>query len=53
MELKNKLADNELEYIEGGAYTGAVYRYTIKPGDCLSEIAAKNGTTVSILMALN
>ena len=44
---------NELESVSGGAYSGPVFRYTIQPGDCLSVIAQRFGTTTAILVDLN
>ena len=51
MENKN-IIENELENVAGGAAYGSNY-YTIKGGDTLSTIAARFGTTVNNLMALN
>ena len=51
MENKNMI-ENELENVAGGAAYGDNY-YTIKRGDTLSTIAARFGTSVSNLMALN
>ena len=50
--MENKIIDTELENVTGGAYCGNNY-YTIKAGDTLSAIAARYGTTVQNLMALN
>jgi LysM repeat protein len=51
MENKN-IIENELENVAGGAAYASNY-YTIKRGDTLGAIAAKFGTSVSNLMALN
>ena len=51
MENKN-IIDNELENVAGGAAYYNDY-YTIQNGDTLSGIAAKFGTTIARLMALN
>ena len=45
--------DSELTQVSGGLYTGPVFRYTIKSGDCLSVIAQRYHTSVAILMELN
>ena len=52
MTNKINMMDNELEIVNGGASNGAQY-YKIVPGDTLGKIAAKYGTTVNKLMALN
>ena len=51
MENKN-IIENELENVAGGAAYYNDY-YTIKRGDTLSVLAARFGTTVARLMALN
>ena len=51
MENKN-IVETELENVTGGAAYSNNY-YTIKGGDTLSAIAARYGTTVANLMALN
>ena len=51
MENKN-IIENELENVAGGAAYYNDY-YTIQSGDTLSGIAAKFGTTIARLMALN
>ena len=51
--MENKtILDTELENVAGGAAYGDNY-YTIKRGDTLSTIAARFGTSVSNLMAMN
>ena len=50
--MENKIIDTELENVAGGAYYGNNY-YTIQSGDTLSGIAAKFGTSIANLMALN
>ena len=47
----NNMMENELENVSGGAYE--TQYYVIKAGDTLGAIAAKYGTTVNNLMALN
>ena len=49
---ENKMMDNELDNVSGGAANGSLV-YRIAPGDTLGDIAAKYGTTVAKLMALN
>lgn len=49
---ENKMIDNELDNVSGGAANGSLL-YRIAPGDTLGEIAAKYGTTIAKLMALN
>ena len=46
------MIDKELENINGGASEGALYHHVVS-GDTLGKIAAKYGTTVRKLMALN
>ena len=48
-----EINEKELENVNGGAYTGACIKYTVKSGDCLSAIATKYGTTVAILAEIN
>ena len=47
------LNDQELEQVNGGQYSGPVFRYTIQRGECLSVIAQRYHTTVAVLMELN
>lgn len=49
----NALTEGQLVDINGGAYVGPCFVYTIQRGDTLSRIAAKYGTTVNILVELN
>ena len=49
---EKKMMDNELDNVSGGAANGSLF-YCIAAGDTLGEIAAKYGTTVAKLMALN
>ena len=51
MDNKN-IIENELENVAGGATYYNDY-YTIKRGDTLSVLAARFGTTIARLMALN
>jgi LysM repeat protein len=51
MENKNMI-ENELENVAGGAAYSSNF-YTIKKGDTLGILAARFGTTVNNLMALN
>ena len=48
----NKMMENELENVSGGAGLTNQY-YVVVPGDTLGEIAARFGTTVKKLQALN
>lgn len=50
---RETLADDMLEKVSGGAYSGAVFMYTLQPGDKLSVLAHRFGTTVRILQELN
>ena len=50
---REALADDVLEKVSGGAYNGAVFMYTLQPGDKLSVLAHRFGTTVRILQELN
>ena len=51
--MENKIIDTELENVAGGAnYYNGDY-YTIKRGDTLSALAARFGTSINTLMALN
>ncbi len=47
------LMDEEIEQIAGGRYRGAVFMYTIQPGETLAILAHRFGTTVRILRELN
>ena len=47
------LADDVMDKVSGGAYNGAVFMYTLQPGDKLSVLAHRFGTTVRILQELN
>ena len=50
---REALADDMLEKVSGGAYSGAVFMYTLQPGDKISVLAHRFGTTVRILQELN
>ena len=50
---REALADDMLEKVSGRAYNGAVFMYTLQPGDKLSVLAHRFGTTVRILQELN
>ena len=50
---REALADDTLEEVSGGAYNGAVFMYTLQPGDMLSVLAHRFGTTVRVLQELN
>ena len=50
---RESLSDDMLEAVSGGAYNGAVFMYTLQPGDKLSVLAHRFGTTVRILQELN
>jgi nucleoid-associated protein YgaU len=47
------LGDDMMEQVSGGAYNGAVFMYTLQPGDKLSVLAHRFGTTVRVLRELN
>jgi len=49
----NALEDDMMEQVSGGAYNGAVFMYTLQPGDKLSVLAHRFGTTVRVLRELN
>ena len=51
--LREPLTDEALEQIAGGKYRGAVFMYTIQPGETLAVLAHRFGTTVRILRELN
>lgn len=50
--MENKMMDNELDNVAGGALLSNEF-YVVEPGDTLSGIAVKFGTTVKKLLALN
>ena len=52
MNEMNKMMDNELNNVSGGATAGGLYHMVVK-GDTLGAIATKYGTTFSNLMILN
>ena len=47
------LGDDMMEQVSGGAYNGAVFMYTLQPGDKLSVLAHRFGTTVRVLQEPN
>lgn len=49
---EKKMMDNELDNVSGGALLNNEF-YVVEPGDTLSEIAVKFGTSVKKLLALN
>ena len=49
----NTLTEGQLLDINGGAYVGPCFVYTIVRGDTLSGIASRFGTTVNTLVELN
>ena len=49
----NALGDDMMEQVSGGRYRGAVFMYTIQPGESLSMLAHRFGTTVRVLRELN
>ena len=51
--LRELLTDEEIEQVAGGKYRGAVFMYTIQPGETLAVLAHRFGTTVRILRGLN
>ena len=50
--MENKMMDNELDNVSGGALLSNEF-YVVEPGDTLSGIAVKFGTSVKKLLALN
>ena len=48
-----ELTDEEISQVSGGSYEGSTFEYIIQPGDCLSVLAHRYGTTVKILCELN
>ena len=46
------LNENDIQQVNGG-YSGACFVYVIKPGDCLSVLAQRYGTTVATLCEIN
>ena len=48
----NKMMENELENVSGGAGLTAQY-YVVVKGDTLSKIAARYGTSIKNLLAVN
>ena len=50
---REALSDEMLGGVAGGAYSGAVFMYTLQPGDKLSLLAHRFGTTVRVLQELN
>ena len=50
--MENKMMDNELDNVSGGALLNNEF-YVVEPGDTLSGIAVKFGTSVKKLLALN
>ena len=51
--LRELLTDEEIEQVAGGKYRGAVFMYTIQPGETLAVLAHRFGTTVRVLRELN
>ena len=51
--LREVLGEEALNKVSGGVYSGAVFMYTLQPGDKLSVLAHRFGTTVRILQELN
>lgn len=49
---EKKMMDNELDNVSGGALLNNEF-YVVEPGDTLSGIAVKFGTSVKKLLALN
>ena len=47
------LTDGQVLEINGGAYVGPCFVYTIQRGDTLTRIAQRYGTTVQTLVELN
>ena len=53
MDNIKRLRDEDLDQIVGGRYTGPVFMYTLQPGDKLTVLAQRFGTTVRVLRELN
>ena len=53
LENLEALKDNDIQEVNGGAYNGPCFVYTIQPGDCLSVLAQRYGTTVAVLCQIN
>ena len=51
--LFKSMTDQDMEKVSGGKYHGAVFMYTIQPGETLAVLAHRFGTTVRILCELN
>jgi len=51
--LREVLGEEALNKVSGGVYSGAVFMYTLQPGDKLSVLAHRFGTTVRVLQELN
>ena len=51
--LREALTDDEIGAVAGGKYRGAVFMYTIQPGETLAVLAHRFGTTVRVLRELN
>ncbi len=51
--LRELLRDDDLERVAAGKYRGAVFMYTIQPGETLAVLAHRFGTTVRVLRELN
>ena len=51
--LISALQDHELDRVAGGRYTGPTFVYVMQPGDKLSILAQRFGTTVRVLQELN
>ena len=47
------LNENDVQAVSGGAYVGNCFVYIVRKGDCLSVLAQRYGTTVSILCQIN
>lgn len=53
-ELKaNKLSEEEMSEVAGGAQGAKAYTYTVKKGDCLSVIAERLGVRMQKLIDWN
>ena len=47
------LENEEVRQVSGGKYRGAVFMYTVQPGETLTVLAHRFGTTVRVLCELN
>ena len=53
LENIQSLNENDVQAVSGGQYVGNCFVYIVRKGDCLSVLAQRYGTTVSILCQIN